>query len=308
MDEHILEAHTLEQHEALIPQANWFERNETLHKLRKNKKFPTIWCSGCGIGIVMGALIRAIDHLGLDNDKVALVAGIGCTARMPVYMDFNTLHTTHGRALAFATGLKIARPDMKVIAIMGDGDALAIGGNHFIHAARRNLGITALVVNNTIYGMTGGQYSPTTPLGGRATTAPYGNVETPFPICDLAIAAGASYVARSTVYHALELDKFLAEAIAKDGFSVIEAVSYCHTTFGRLNKLGTAADMLRSLKDNSIAKSALDRLPAEDQVANTKIVRGKFIDAERPQYTQVYANLITRVQEARNDLENGRAD
>jgi 2-oxoglutarate ferredoxin oxidoreductase subunit beta len=308
MDEHILEAHTLEQHEALIPQANWFERNETLQKLRKNKKFPTIWCSGCGIGIVMGALIRAIDHLGLDNDKVALVAGIGCTARMPVYMDFNTLHTTHGRALAFATGLKIARPDMKVIAIMGDGDALAIGGNHFIHAARRNLGITALVVNNTIYGMTGGQYSPTTPLGGRATTAPYGNVETPFPICDLAIAAGASYVARSTVYHALELDKFLAEAIAKDGFSVIEAVSYCHTTFGRLNKLGTAADMLRSLKDNSIAKSALEKLPVEDQVANTKIVRGKFIDAERPQYTQVYANLITRVQEARNDLENGRAD
>ena len=192
--------------------------SETLQKLRKNKKFPTIWCSGCGIGVVMGALIRAIDHLGLDNDHVALVAGIGCTARMPVYMDFNTLHTTHGRALAFATGLKIARPDMKVIAIMGDGDALAIGGNHFIHAARRNLGITALVVNNAIYGMTGGQYSPTTPLGGRATTAPYGNVEPPFPICDLAIAAGATYVARSTVYHALELDKYLAEAIAKDWF------------------------------------------------------------------------------------------
>jgi len=296
MDEHILKAHTLEEHEALIPQVNWFERSETLQKLRNHKKFPTIWCSGCGIGIVMGALIRAIDHLGLDNDRVALVAGIGCTARMPVYMDFNTLHTTHGRALAFATGLKIARPDMKVIAIMGDGDALAIGGNHFIHAARRNLGITALVVNNAIYGMTGGQYSPTTPLGGRATTAPYGNVEPPFPVCDLAIAAGASYVARSTVYHALELDKFLAEAITKDGFSVIEAVSYCHTTFGRMNKLGTAADMMRSLKDNSIAKSALDRLPPEEQVANTKIVRGKFIDIQRPQYTQVYADLVTHVQ------------
>ena len=296
MDEHILKAHTLEKTEALIPQANWFERSETLQKLRKNKRFPTIWCAGCGIGVVMGALIRAIDHLGLDNDQVALVAGIGCTARMPVYMDFNTLHTTHGRALAFATGLKIARPDMKVIAIMGDGDALAIGGNHFIHAARRNLEITALVVNNAIYGMTGGQYSPTTPLGGRATTAPYGNVEPPFPVCDLAIAAGASFVARSTVYHALELDKFLTEAIAKDGFSLVEAVSYCHTTFGRLNKLGTAADMLRSLKDNSIAKSTLDRLPPEEQAANTKIVRGKFIDIERPQYTQVYSNLITRVQ------------
>jgi len=295
-DAHIYEAHDLKHDEGQLPPENWFDRSETLQKLRKNKKFPTIWCSGCGIGIVMGALIRAIDHLGLDNDKVALVAGIGCTARMPVYMDFNTLHTTHGRALAFATGLKIARPDMKVIAIMGDGDALAIGGNHFIHAARRNMGITALVVNNAIYGMTGGQYSPTTPLGGRATTAPYGNIEPPFPVCELAIAAGATYVARSTVYHALELDKFLAEAIAKDGFSLVEAVSYCHTTFGRLNKLGTAADMMRSLKDNTIAKSALDRLPPEEQAANTKIVRGKFIDIERPQYTQVYANLITRVQ------------
>ncbi|MCX6035971.1 MAG: 2-oxoacid:ferredoxin oxidoreductase subunit beta, partial [Chloroflexi bacterium] len=272
MDETNLKAYTQESEEALIPQADWFERSETLQKLSKKKKFPTIWCSGCGIGIVMGALIRAIDHLGLDNDNVALVAGIGCTARMAGYLDFNTLHTTHGRALAFATGLKIARPDMKVIAIMGDGDALAIGGNHFIHAARRNLGITALVVNNAIYGMTGGQYSPTTPLGGRATTAPYGNIEPPFPICDLAIAAGATYVARSTVYHALELDKYLAEAIAKDGFSVVEAVSYCHTTFGRLNKLGTAIDMMRALKDNSIPKSALERLTPEEQAANTKIV------------------------------------
>jgi 2-oxoglutarate ferredoxin oxidoreductase subunit beta len=144
--------------------------------------------------------------------------------------------------------------------------------------------------------MTGGQYSPTTPLGGRATTAPYGNVEPPFPICDLAIAAGATYVARSTVYHALELDKYLAEAISRDGFSVVEAVSYCHTTYGRLNKLGTAADMMRALKDNSIPQSALDRLTPEEKTANTKIVRGKFIDIQRPQYTQVYSDLITRVQ------------
>jgi 2-oxoglutarate/2-oxoacid ferredoxin oxidoreductase subunit beta len=296
MNDQILEAHGLEANEGQIPAENWFQRNESLQKLRKNKKFPTIWCSGCGIGIVMGALIRAIDHLGLKNDDVALVAGIGCTARMPIYLDFNTLHTTHGRALAFATGLKIARPDMKVIAIMGDGDAMAIGGNHFIHAARRNMGITAIVVNNSIYGMTGGQYSPTTPLNGRATTAPYGNIERPFPICDLAIAAGASYVARSTVYHALELDKFISEAIAKDGFSVVEAVSYCHTTYGRLNKLGTAADMLRALKDNSLSKTAYGKLTQEEQVQNTKIVRGNFINIDRPQYTVSYSNLITRVQ------------
>jgi len=299
-DEHILEAATLKRDDAIIPQANWLERSETLQKLRKTKKFPTIWCSGCGIGVVMGALIRAIDHLGLKNDDVALVAGIGCTARMPVYMDFNTLHTTHGRALAFATGLKIARPDMKVIAIMGDGDALAIGGNHFIHAARRNLGITALVVNNAIYGMTGGQYSPTTPLGGKATTAPYGNVEPPFPVCELAMAAGASYVARSTVYHALELDKYLAEAIAKDGFSVVEAVSYCHTTYGRLNKLGTAADMMRALKDTTITKSAFDKLTPDEQAANTKIVRGNFINKDKPQYTNVYSDLINHVQGGKN--------
>ncbi len=297
MDKHvILEAATLDAHEAHLPPENWFERSETLQKLRKNKKFPTIWCAGCGLGVVMGALIRAIDHLGLTNDEVALVSGIGCTARMPVYLDFNTLHTTHGRALAFATGLKIARPDMKVIAIMGDGDALAIGGNHFIHAARRNIGITALVVNNATYGMTGGQYSPTTPLGALSTTSPYGNVEPPFPVCELAVAAGATYVARSTVYHALELDKYLTEAIAKEGFSVVEAVSYCHVGYGRLNRFGSAADMMRALKDNSISKTAYDALPSEQKTATTKIVRGVFVNLERPEYTRLYANLAVRAK------------
>jgi 2-oxoglutarate ferredoxin oxidoreductase subunit beta len=233
----------------------------------------------------------------LENDQVALVAGIGCTARMPVYMDYNTLHTTHGRALAFATGLKIARPDMKVIAIMGDGDALAIGGNHFIHAARRNIGITALVVNNSIYGMTGGQYSPTTPLDMRATTAPYGNIEPPFPVCDLAAAAGATYVARSTVYHPLELDKYLAQAISNDGFSLVEAVSYCHTTYGRINKLGSAADMMRSLKENSVSKSAYDKLSDDERESNTKIVRGVLHTKKRPEYTKVYSTLVDKVHD-----------
>ena len=205
MEDHIYKTHQVHPKESVIPKADWFESSQTLHNLRKSKKFPTIWCAGCGIGVVMGALIRAIDHLELGNDQVALVSGIGCTARMPVYMDYNTLHTTHGRALAFATGLKVARPDLKVIAIMGDGDALAIGGNHFIHAARRNIGITAIVVNNSIYGMTGGQYSPTTPRGDLTATSLYGNIEPPFPITDLAIAAGATYVARSTAFHALAM-------------------------------------------------------------------------------------------------------
>jgi 2-oxoglutarate ferredoxin oxidoreductase subunit beta len=297
MTSEILAAHDLDVNEGQIPREDWFESSETLHKLRKNKKFPTIWCSGCGIGVVMGALIRAIDRLGLKNDEVALVAGIGCTARMPVYMDFNTLHTTHGRALAFATGLKIARPDMKVIAIMGDGDALAIGGNHFIHAARRNMGITAIVVNNAIYGMTGGQYSPTTPVDGRATTAPYGVVEYPMPVCELAAAAGATYVARSTVYHALELDKYIEEAIRKDGFNLVEAVSYCHTTYGRLNKLGAAADMMRALKENSISKSAFEKLTPEERTNNTKTVRGVMhVNESREEYTKIYDRLIARAQ------------
>jgi 2-oxoglutarate ferredoxin oxidoreductase subunit beta len=297
MSDHIFSVHDVDVNEGQIPREDWFDASSTLHHLRKNKKFPTIWCAGCGLGVVMGSLIRAMESLGLNNDNVALVAGIGCTARMPVYMDYNTLHTTHGRALAFATGLKIARPDMKVIAIMGDGDALAIGGNHFIHAARRNIGITALVVNNSIYGMTGGQYSPTTPEGMRATTAPYGNVEPSFPICDLAMAAGATYVARSTVYHPLELDKYLAQAISNEGFSLVEAVSYCHTTYGRINKLGAASDMMQSLKENSISKSAFDKLGEEERESNTKIVRGVLQTKKRPEYTKVYGTLVDKIHE-----------
>jgi len=264
--------------------------------LRPTKKFPNVWCSGCGIGIVMGALIRAIDRIGLEKDDVALVSGIGCTGRMPVYMDFNTIHTTHGRALAFATGLKIAKPAMKVITIMGDGDAVAIGGNHFIHAARRNIGITAIVVNNAIYGMTGGQYSPTTPVNGRASTAPYGNIEPPMPICALAIAAGATYVARSTVYHAVELDRYIEQAIRKNGFSLVEAVSYCHTTYGRMNKLGSPVDMMRQLKEGSITLNVADKLTPEERQA--KIVRGVLHEVEKPEYTQLYEQLIQQVQQA----------
>jgi 2-oxoglutarate/2-oxoacid ferredoxin oxidoreductase subunit beta len=262
--------------------------------LRPTKKFPNVWCAGCGIGIVMGALIRAIDRIGLDKDEVALVSGIGCTGRMPVYMDFNTIHTTHGRALAFATGLKIAKPGMKVITIMGDGDAIAIGGNHFIHAARRNIGITAIVVNNSIYGMTGGQYSPTTPIGARASTAPYGNIEPPMPICELAKAAGATYVARSTVYHAVELDRFIEQAIRKNGFSLVEAVSYCHTTYGRMNKLGSTVDMMQQLKDASVSLNAAEKLTPEEREA--KIIRGVLHDIEKPEYTELYAQLIQQVQ------------
>lgn len=272
------------------------EEHSAYNYLRPTKKFPNVWCSGCGIGIVMSALIRAIDRIGLDKDEVALVSGIGCTGRMPVYLDFNTMHTTHGRALAFATGLKIAQPRLHVIVVMGDGDALAIGGNHFIHAARRNIDLTAIIVNNSIYGMTGGQYSPTTPLDSRATTAPYGNIEQPLPVCELATAAGASFVARSTVYHATELDRYIEQAIRKNGFGLVEAVSYCHTTFGRINKLGASVDMMRRLKENSLTQSAAVKLLPEEREG--KIVRGVLCDVEKPEYLALYDRIIQRAQGA----------
>jgi len=262
--------------------------------LRHSKKFPNIWCAGCGIGIVTGAIVRAIDSLELDKNDVAMISGIGCTGRMPVYVDFNTMHTTHGRALAFATGLKMVRPEMKVIVVMGDGDALAIGGNHFIHAARRNIGLTAIVVNNETYGMTGGQYSPTTPTGVLAATAPYGHIEQPFPIAELAVASGAAYVARSTVYHVRELEKYIAQAIAKDGFSVVEATSYCHTTLGRINRWGTAPDMMRRLKEQGVTRKKAEGMSDEEKQG--KIIRGVFVDRDIPEYTQLYDQIIERAQ------------
>jgi 2-oxoglutarate ferredoxin oxidoreductase subunit beta len=272
------------------------QRESRAHEryLRHSKKFPNVWCAGCGIGIVLGAIIRAVDGLQLDKSDVAMISGIGCTGRMPVYVDFNTMHTTHGRAIAFATGLKMVRPEMRIIVVMGDGDALAIGGNHFIHAARRNIGLTAIVVNNATYGMTGGQYSPTTPTGVRAATAPYGHIEQPFPITELAIASGAAFVARSTVYHVKELEKQIAQAIAKDGFSVVEAVSYCHTTLGRINRWGTAPDMMRHLKEQSVTLKRAEGMSEEEK--HGQIIRGVFVDRDIPEYTRLYDQIIEQAQ------------
>jgi 2-oxoglutarate/2-oxoacid ferredoxin oxidoreductase subunit beta len=270
------------------------DQNIIYRYLRHKKKFPGVWCAGCGIGIVLGAIIRAVDRMQLNPDNVAMVSGIGCSGRMSVYVDFNTMHTTHGRALAFATGLKMAKPGMHVLVVMGDGDALAIGGNHFIHAARRNIGLTAIVINNSIYGMTGGQYSPVTPVGSYASTAPYGTIERPFAPCDVAIAAGAAFVARSTVFHARELDQLIEQGIRKEGFSMIEAVSYCHTTFGRLNKYGTAVEMMRNLKDNSVTLEAAAALSAEERAA--KIVRGVLVDRDIPEYVAEYDKIIAKAR------------
>ena len=265
----------------------------THHYLRAKKKFPNVWCAGCGNGIVMGALIRAIDAVGFDKDEVAVVSGIGCSSRMPVYLDFATLHTTHGRALAFATGVKIAKPKMKVIVITGDGDALAIGGNHFIHACRRNIDITTILINNKIYGMTGGQFAPTTPGGAIATTAPHGNYEKQFDVVKLAIGAGASYVARGTVYHVDQLEKLIAGGLQKKGFAVIDTYSNCHTYFGRFNREGDAVEMIQWFKKNALPIQAADKIPPEKRQG--KFITGLIHETDATEFCEEYEALVKRL-------------
>jgi 2-oxoglutarate ferredoxin oxidoreductase subunit beta len=269
------------------------QKSDVTHKyLRARMDFPNVWCPGCGIGIVLGAFIRAVDKLEIPKDDIALVSGIGCTARVPAYVDFNTLHTTHGRPIAFATGVKLAKPRLKVVVISGDGDLLAIGGNHFIHACRRNIDITVVLVNNYIYGMTGGQYSPTTPLGKRAATAPHLTIERPFDTCDLAISAGASFVARGTVYHASQLASLIEKAMVKKGFSVVEAMSNCETQYGRMNREGTAVRMIQKMKDLAVPVSKAKEIPPEDM--DGKYIIGTLHDIDRPEYVETYQKIIDK--------------
>jgi 2-oxoglutarate ferredoxin oxidoreductase subunit beta len=272
------------------------EVTKLIHKyLRHDKKFPHVWCPGCGIGIMLGALIRAIDRIGYDKDEIVLVSGIGCSGRLPVYVDFNTLHTTHGRALTFATGVKLAKPNLKVIVIMGDGDAVAIGGNHFIHAARRNIDLTAIILNNSVYGMTGGQYSPTTPYGMRSTTTVYSNIEQDFKISELAVTAGAVFVGRGTVYHAKLLDSLIEQALLKKGFSVVEVISHCHTQYGRQNRLGSAVEMMEWQRDNAIPVEKALRMKPEE--LRNKILIGVLIDKELPVFQDEYEKIRERAKE-----------
>lgn len=266
---------------------------KVVHKyLRHNKKFPHVWCPGCSNGTTLGSIIRAIAELNYDRDGITMVSGIGCSSRMPVYVDFNTLHTLHGRALPFATGIKMQKPEQKVIVITGDGDATAIGGNHFIHACRRNIDITTIVLNNNIYGMTGGQYSPTTPTGDRATTSPYGNIDPVFDICELAMAAGASFVARTTAFHALETQDIIKKALEHKGFSVVEVVSACPVIYGRLNKKGGGPEMMMHMRDNSVPLKATEKMTPEQ--LEGKIVRGIFKQVNKLEYCDAYANLMSQ--------------
>jgi len=262
-------------------------------KYIRKENLPHIWCAGCGHGIVMGAVIRAIDRAGLDQDKTVVVSGIGCSSRAPGYLDFNTLHTTHGRALAFATGIKLARPELNVVVITGDGDLAAIGGNHFIHACRRNIGITTVCFNNSIYGMTSGQYSPMTPKQKLASTAPYGNIDRAFDLCELAKASGATYVARSTTYHTTMLINQVTKGLKRQGFSFIEALSQCPTYYGRRNRLGAGAAMMEWYRDNALTAQAYTKIAPEER--GEKFVIGDLYAADEPEYTQEYQKIIDRL-------------
>jgi 2-oxoglutarate ferredoxin oxidoreductase subunit beta len=256
-------------------------------------------------------MVRTFDKMKINRQNLAFVSGIGCSSRTPGYIDSCTLHTTHGRALGFATGIKHARPELRVVAVMGDGDATAIGGNHFIHAARRNIDITAIVFNNNIYGMTGGQYSPTTPYGSIASTAPYGHVEPSFDIAGLAKAAGACYVARTTVYHVGEMDRLIEEALTRKGFSIVEVMCYCHTTFGRRqvgkDKRRTGSEYLKYYKENSLPLKAAEKMPPEK--VEGKILTGVlFDDQEKMEYTSRYSLIIDRASKAVRDEKEADAN
>ncbi len=258
----------------------------------RKRFFPHIWCPGCGHGIVLNSLLRAIDQLKLEKNEIVMASGIGCSSRISGYVDLHTLHTIHGRALAFATGVKLSQPGLKLIVPMGDGDALAIGGNHFIHAARRNIDITAIIMNNRIYGMTGGQFSPLSGCGIKATTAPYTNIDNDFDAVELSTAAGASFVARSTTYHAKEMTGIIKKAVLHKGFSVVEVLSQCPTYFGRKNKIGTAVDMME------VYKNGTTPIGSKAKQENPELLeRGVFVQKERPEYCSEYDKIIKKAME-----------
>ncbi|MBT3218013.1 MAG: 2-oxoacid:ferredoxin oxidoreductase subunit beta [Proteobacteria bacterium] len=251
---------------------------------------PTTFCVGCGGGTVLNTFVNAIDEMGIDPREMVCVTGIGCSSWIPSpYFHCDTLHTTHGRAIAFASGVKVMKPDMKVILIAGDGDLAGIGGNHLIHAARRNIDLSVFLVNNYIYGMTGGQVSPTTPFGLRTTTTPYRNVEHPFKISELVVAAGANYVARWTTYHAFQLMESIQNAISKKGFSFVEIISQCPVSFGKAANQRDAVSALKHYRDTSIHVDDTGGMTEEE--LEDKIVVGKLIERHRVEFTDSLAKL-----------------
>ena len=261
--------------------------------LLRTDRMPHIWCPGCGIGTAFGSIMAAVVKSGVALDDLAVVSGIGCSGRMAGYFKVDSFHTTHGRAIPFATGLKLARPQGTVLVASGDGDLFAIGGNHFIHAARRNMDLTVICVNNLNYGMTGGQLAPSTPFGAKTATSPLGCPEEPFNFCHLAASCGAVYVARWTSLHIRRLTDCITEAMLKKGFSFIEVLAPCPTSFGRRNKMRSPLDMVKFYHNLSVIKNDID--PREAVIDFTKnIVVGKFLDIERPTFLDNYQLICRR--------------
>jgi len=273
------------------------QMSSLIYKYMRPEHLPLIWCAGCG----MRDVAQAIENLALNRDQTVIVSGIGCSSRAAGYMDFNTIHTTHGRAIPFATGIKLANPELNVIVMAGDGDIAAIGGNHLIHAARRNIGLTVVVMNNNIYGMTGGQYSPTTPTGEYGTTAPYGNLDRSFDIAGLAYGAGASYAARGTVYHVHQTINLIMDGIRNKGFSIIDIASICPTYYGRKNKKGDAVEMMKWQRDNTVTMEQAGKMAPEH--LKGKLVLGLLHHTQYPEFSYKYTELIRHLAQERESNE-----
>jgi 2-oxoglutarate ferredoxin oxidoreductase subunit beta len=263
-------------------------------KYLKKNALPHQWCSGCGDGIALRVLLRAFEELDYQPNQVVVVTGIGCWGKADNYLLTSALHVTHGRALAYATGVKAANPDLHVVALMGDGDGATIGGNHLIHSARRNIDLTAVVVNNLNYGMTGGQQSAMTPSDRITSTTSYGNPERAFDICALVAAAGANYVARETIYNGLALKNRIREALVKKGFSLVEVVSPCTTLYGPNNKMKEPTDMLRWLREKGVPAAKYEKLANPE--ADGYFLTGKLVDRNVPDFSTRYREIQMRLQ------------
>ena len=254
------------------------------------EKMPLFWCAGCGNGIVLQAILRNIDRRGWTRQETVVVTGIGCWGKADDYVTTNSFHGTHGRAIPFATGIKLAEPKLKVFVLMGDGDGITIGGNHLIHAARRNVDMVAIMVDNLNYGMTGGQYSGTTPIRSITKTSPYGHVEEGFDVCDVVRAAGAPFVARGTVFDVVQLDGLISKAIDHKGFSFVEVTSTCPTHYGRSNGMGSPVAIMERIRDDTVPRAKAEGMSREE--LRGKHVTGIFEDREQEDWSTAYQRVI----------------
>jgi 2-oxoglutarate ferredoxin oxidoreductase subunit beta len=264
-------------------------------KYLRSAMIPHIWCSGCGNGVVLNSFVHALDELQMDLDKLVVVSGIGCIGRSAGYTNADSFHTTHGRAIPFATGVKLANPELEVVVISGDGDLFAIGGNHFIHAARRNIGVKVICANNFNYGMTGGQQGPTTPLESLTPTTPYGNIEHPFNLVHLAAASGATYVARWTTLHVRRLTQSIKRMLQKEGFCFIEVVTPCPEIFGRHNKMRTGLEMMEWFRRASVVENFSD--PSKAEITPERIVVGEFVNVQKVSYEKFFHEKLAQINE-----------